>query len=362
MIYRTKFFREELSYGYFERKKSLGALLALGVFLGMLTFSVYFIFQTLTQSVLSDEASFLVQRSYHTTSLLYLSVSYGAFWIYITARFQMVTFSEVYENTWYGLVHQGYSIVPLVFGKLFAQLFGVLLINTAGFVTTLVMSSFLKFPFIPGYLVSMFLIGTFNCTSLLIFAMAASLLIRDIGNARSLFSVGAFLLVVLQIVFGFFTLITNRVSIQHVSALFTESAYLYVDIGLLLLCVFLCILKGSQAARLFHEPLLSEPPALDRTTRDASRRAHRIRGACHPAKREAAFRELPAEEARQSAFVHHVVRARDRRSGDVCHRPCHACVFLCFAGEGNVHHGLYSLYFPILHHGAGGQVQRHRLF
>jgi len=264
MIYRTKFFREELSYGYFERKKSLGALLALGVFLGMLTFSVYFIFQTLTQSVLSDKASFLVQRSYHTTSLLYLSVSYGAFWIYMTTRFQMVTFSEVYENTWYGLVHQGYSIVPLVFGKLFAQLFGVLLINTAGFVTTLVMSSFLKFPFVPGYLVSMFLIGTFNCTSLLIFAMAASLLIRDIGNARSLFSVGAFLLVVLQIVFGFFTLVTNRGSIQHVSALFTESAYLYVDIGLLLLCVFLCILKGSQAARLFHEPLLSEPPALGR--------------------------------------------------------------------------------------------------
>lgn len=264
MIYRTKFFREELSYGYFERKKSLGALIALGVFLGMLTFSIYFIFQTLTQSVISDEAGFLVQKSYHTTSLLYLSVSYAAFWIYITARFQMVTFSEVYENTWYGLVHQGYSIAPLVFGKLFAQLFGVLLMNTAGFLTTLLMSSFLKFPFIPGYLLSMFLVGTFNCASLLIFAMAASLLVRDISNARSLFSVGAFLLVVLQIILGFFTLVTNRNSISLVSALFTKSAYLYVNIALLLVCVGICIVKGSQAARLFHEPLLSEPPVLNR--------------------------------------------------------------------------------------------------
>ena len=81
MIYRTNFLREELNYGYFERKKSIGSLIAFGVFLGMLTFSIYFIFQTLTQSVLSDEASFLVQRSYHTTSLLYLTVSYVVFWI-----------------------------------------------------------------------------------------------------------------------------------------------------------------------------------------------------------------------------------------------------------------------------------------
>ena len=264
MIYRTKFFREELSYGYFERKKSIGALLALGVFLGMLTFSIYFIFQTLSQSVLSDEASFLVQKSYHTTSLLYLAVSYAAFWIYISSRFQMVTFSEVYENTWYGLVHQGYSIVTLVFGKLFAQLFGMLLINTAGFLTTLLMSSFLKFPFIPGYLVSMFLIGTLNCASLLIFAMASSLIVRDISNARSLFSVGSFLLVALQIVLGFFTLVTNRESIMRVCALFTGSVYLYVNIALLFVCVIVCILKGSQAARLFHEPLLSEPPTLGR--------------------------------------------------------------------------------------------------
>ena len=264
MIYRTKFFREELSYGYFERKKSLGSLIAFGIFLGMLTFSIYFILQTLTQSVLSDEASFLVQRSYHTTSLLYLAISYGVIWIYITARFQMVTFSEVYENTWYGLVHRGYSIVTLVFGKLFAQLFGILLINTAGFLSTLVMSSFLKFPLIPGYLVSMFLVSTLNCASLLIFAMASSLIVRDISNARSLFSVGAFLLIALQIILGFFALVTDRDKIMRVSALFTNSAYLYIDLLLLLACVVVCIVKGSKAARLYHAPLLSAPPALGR--------------------------------------------------------------------------------------------------
>lgn len=266
MIYRTNFFREELSYGYFERKKSVGSLLAFGVFLGMLTFSIYFIFQTLTQSVLSDEASFLVQRSYHTTSILYLSVSYAAFWIYITARFQMVTFSEVYENTWYGLVHRGYSIVTLVFGKLFAQLFAILLINTAGFISTLLMSSFLKFPLIPGYLVSMFLVSTLNCASLLIFAMASSLIVRDISNARSLFSVSTFLLIVLQIILGFFSLVTDREKIMRVSALFTSSAYLYLDLFLLLVCVVVCIVKGSAAARLFHAPMLSDPPELGRAS------------------------------------------------------------------------------------------------
>lgn len=264
MIYRTNFLREELNYGYFERKKSIGSLIAFGVFLGMLTFSIYFIFQTLTQSVLSDEASFLVQRSYHTTSLLYLTVSYVVFWIYITSRFQMVTFSEVYENTWYGLVHRGYSIVTLVFGKLFAQLFAILLINTAGFLSTLLMSSFLKFPLIPGYLVSMFLISTLNCASLLIFAMAASLLIRDISNARSLFSVGAFLLIVLQIILGFFAMVTDREKIMRLSALFTGNAYLYLDLILLVVCVAVCIIKGSEVARLYHAPMLSAPPELGR--------------------------------------------------------------------------------------------------
>lgn len=263
MIYRTKFFQEELSYGYFERKQNVGALIGLGVFAGMLAFAVYFILQTLSKSVLSDQASFLVQQSYHTTELLYLAVSYVMIWVYLTSRFQMATFSEVYENSWYGLVHQGYKVVTLVLGKLFAQLFGILVINTAGFLTTLLMSSFLKFPLIPGYLVSMYLVGTFNCASLLIFAMAASLLVREISNARSLFSVGAFLFFALQIMLGFFSLVADRDSIMRVSSLFYKSAYLYVDIGIMIACVFVCVLKGSHIARLYNAPELAELPDLD---------------------------------------------------------------------------------------------------
>jgi hypothetical protein len=152
MIYRTKFFREELRFGVTGRKKNIGSLIALGVFMGMLAFAIYFILQTLTKSVLSDKAKFLVEQSYHTTALLYLAVSYVGFWVYDMARFRAATFSEVYDNTWYALVHQGYRVSTLVFGKLFAQLFGALVMNTVGFLTTLAMSSFLKFPLIPGYL------------------------------------------------------------------------------------------------------------------------------------------------------------------------------------------------------------------
>lgn len=264
MIYRTKFFREELRFGVTGRKKNIGSLIALGVFMGMLAFAIYFILQTLTKSVLSDKAKFLVEQSYHTTALLYLAVSYVGFWVYDMARFRAATFSEVYDNTWYALVHQGYRVSTLVFGKLFAQLFGALVMNTVGFLTTLAMSSFLKFPLIPGYLVSMFLIGTMNAATLLVIAVASSLLQRDPGNARSLFSVGAFLLIVLQIVLGFFTLVTNRESIMRLSALFYESAYLYADIALIIVCVAVCILKGSRIARMFNPPMLTEPPVLGR--------------------------------------------------------------------------------------------------
>ncbi len=263
MIYRTNFFREELSYGYYERKKSLAALILLGAFLGMLTFSIYFVFQTLRQSVLSDAASFLMEKSNHTTALMYTAVSFLAFWIYLSARFQMLTYSEVYENTWYGLVHSGYSIVTLVLGKLLAQLFGILLMYTAGFLTTLLMSAILRFPLIVGYLISLYLAGALNCASLLILAMAASLVVRDISNARSLFSMGALLLIVLQIVLGFFSLVTRRESIIRVSALFVKSAYLYVDLAIMIACVAVSIVKGGKAARIYHEPMLSETPRME---------------------------------------------------------------------------------------------------
>ena len=94
--------------------------------------------------------------------------------------------------------------------------------------------------------------------------MAASLIIRDISNARSLFSVATFLLIVLQIKLGFFSLVSDRDKIMRVSALFTGSAYLYIDLFLIVLCVIICIIKGSEVARLFHAPMFSAPPELGR--------------------------------------------------------------------------------------------------
>lgn len=263
LIHHTGLIKKELDYGYYEQRKSLFQLIGVGVFMGMLAFSLFFVMQTLTRSVLSDEAAFLVDHSYHTTSLLYLIVSYLAFTFYIILRFRAVTYHEVHENTWYGLLHMKYRVSALVLSKLAVQLGSVLIINTAGFLTTLLMSSVLKFPFILGYLVTMFVACSMNCTLLLLFAMTISLFVADLSNARTLFGIGALLLVVLQVATGYYALIADRARISAVSALFTENAFFYLFVLLAGLCLLLSVMRASRIGRLYNPPALKTPPPID---------------------------------------------------------------------------------------------------
>ena len=75
MIYQTNFFEKEFRNAYMQQKFSRKRQLSLGVFLGLVTFALYFCLQTLTESVVMDAAPHLMLPSYFSTLYLYLYVS-----------------------------------------------------------------------------------------------------------------------------------------------------------------------------------------------------------------------------------------------------------------------------------------------
>ena len=262
MIYRMGAIQKELTYGSLKHKNTLLTLVGTGVFAGMLTFSVFFILQSLRRSVLADEAAFFMQESYHTTLLIYLVVSYLGFTLYDIIRFRAMTFNEIYYNIWYTPLHMGYRVQKLVFAKIAVQVGSVLVINTAGFLSTMMMSSVMKFPFVPDYIVSMYIMSCVNSVMLLLFAMTCSLLSRDISNARTLFGLSALIMVSVKVVTGFFAIATSRESLAPVSNLFTQSAYLYIAFALMGACLFVCVYKASTEGRRYHPSMAQDGAAV----------------------------------------------------------------------------------------------------
>ena len=128
MINKISLLKKEISYGYYQKQDGLKELIGFGVFFGMLAFSVYFVMQTLTQSVLTDDAPYFMRPSYFSTTFIYLMVSGIGFLIYFEGKFSQVSFVEVYDNSWYCMTHLKYSVWEMVFSKLLVQIALVLII------------------------------------------------------------------------------------------------------------------------------------------------------------------------------------------------------------------------------------------
>lgn len=261
MIYRVGSIQKELNYGMSKQRSTFSLLAGVGVFEGMLAFSAFFILQTLKRSVLADQASYYMQASYHTTLLIFLGVSYIGTALYNIVRFKAVSFAEVFANVWYAPLHLGYDVKRLVYSKIAVQLVSQYIIMMAGFLTTLAISSVMRFPFVPDYIWSMFFIALINTTALLVITMACSLLFRDISNARTMSGLCALLLVPVHFATGFFSLSVDRTRLSPFSNLFTQSSYVYILAAIICLCIAICVYKGSSEGRRYHPSMAQEGAA-----------------------------------------------------------------------------------------------------
>lgn len=262
MIYKINLLKKELSYGYYQKQDGFKQLVGLGVFFGMLAFSVYFVMQTLTQSVLTDDAPYFMRPSYFSTTFLYLMVSGLGFLIYFEGKFSQVSFAEVYDNSWYCMTHLKYPVWAMVLAKLLAQFMSVLIIYSTGFVVTLLLSSILKFPLVIDFLVSQYFIGLVNATGILILVMLVSMLVRDLANAKSWVSFLTLVTFLLQFPSGFYTITTNMAKMKIFLNLWTDSWYLWMVVGCTFVVMMICIWRGSRLARMFNPPSENGAPSL----------------------------------------------------------------------------------------------------
>ncbi|NLV57494.1 MAG: S26 family signal peptidase [Clostridiales bacterium] len=263
MLYKAGLFRKEWSYAYYENPNGMRTLVALGVFQGMMAFALFFVLQTLRESVLSEKVPYIIETSNFSTIFIYLGLSYLSMTAYFIVRYQNVSYAEVYDNSWYALVHMKYPVGIMVIAKLLAQLAYVLLVYAIGFVVTIGLTSFLKAPFVLPYLISQFLQGAMNLAMLLSITLTVSLSIRDVTNAK--YAIGAFSLAagLLQLPTGYFQIISDRSKMQSLSNLLLPSGGSLYAIGLLVFCavsLIYCIVRAMDIAKRFNPPYDSGIP------------------------------------------------------------------------------------------------------
>ena len=244
MIHKMNLLQKELSYGYYQKQDALKHLIGLGTFLGMLAFSIYFALQTLTVSVLSDDAPYFMRPSYFSTTFIYLAVSGIAFLIYISGKFAQVSFAEVYDNSWYCMAHLKYPVWAMVLTKLFAQTVSALIIYTVGFAVTLLLSSILKFPFIVSYLFSQYFLGLIIAMAIMALAMLLSMYVRDRAIARSCLTFLALVIFLIQIPSGFFNIATDNEIMRNFVNMWTKSWYLWMVVGFISAAIVVCVRRG----------------------------------------------------------------------------------------------------------------------
>lgn len=254
--------KKELSYGYYQKRDGLKQLVGLGIFFGMLAFSLYFVTQTLTQSVLTEETPYFMRSSYFSTVFLYLVVSGVGFLIYFEVKFPQVSFAEVYDNSWYCMAHLKYPVRAMVLAKLFAQTVSVVIMYTTGFVVTLMLSSVLKFPFVIDYLFSQYFLGLTNAVGILVITMLLSMLVRDRSNAKSWVAFLTLIFFLLQFPSGFFAIATNLNAMRNFLSMWTGSWYLWMVVAFATIAMVVCIRRGARLANMFNPPAETGAPRL----------------------------------------------------------------------------------------------------
>lgn len=253
MIYKTGYFRKEMRQAYAEDKAGAKRKLAFALFLGLISFAVFFVLQTLNRSVLSEAAPQIMQASYFSTVYIYIHLALVLSAVYFIVFYDYLFFSELRKNSWYMLIKMGYRPAAMILMKFIALLSSVLLIYSIGFGFVVLLTFFLKYSFIFAYMPTLYLSGLVDLLLLTAFAMTLSLFIRTVTNARYLIAFSAALIPVLKTATGYYGILSNRVTMQDIRNVFAlnRSAFMLVASVLLLACFITSALRAGNLAKYY---------------------------------------------------------------------------------------------------------------
>ena len=264
MIYNTSFLRKEFRSAYMQQKFSRNRQLSMGIFLGIITFAIYFSLQTLKQSVLSDTAPHLLMQSYFSTLYIYLFVALVFNVMFYISNYEYMTFIEIIRNRWYALVQLGYNPVRLIAQKILARFLFQAAIFTVGYIVTIFLSSFLKFPLVPSYIVSLYLMGLIDIEILAAISLTVSLFLKDITNARYITGLLAAGIMVFKAATGYYTILADRTLMTDMTNMFdvTQSVFMAAAAFIILACIIVCLIVGNKLARVYNPVILNRLPEL----------------------------------------------------------------------------------------------------
>lgn len=253
MIYRNNYLRKELRQAYTENKAGTNRKATFALFLGLISFALYFLLQTVQESVLADVVPEIMQPSFFSTLYIYIHMAFLLNIVYFIMYYDYLFFSEIRKNSWYLLVQLRYNPVMMIFSKLFALLISIVMIYTIGFVFMLLLTIFLKYSFILAYMPSLYFAGLTDLLLLSIFTMMISLYAKSLVNARYLILLSGGGILLLKAVLGYYRVLSNRVVMQNIGNLFDiQRSWFLPAAGILVIVTgLICVFRARKVARYY---------------------------------------------------------------------------------------------------------------
>ncbi|MCK9198460.1 MAG: ABC transporter permease, partial [Bacilli bacterium] len=222
---------------------------------------IHYFLKTLYDSVLTEAFPQIMLPSFFSVAFLYTIISFIYFIVYFALYYDFLTFTEIGQNRWYALVKLGYKPTNMILQKILARVIYVFSIYTIGYIFALILTAFLKYPFIISYLLPLYVSGLIDLLFFVSFVLALSIFTRDKVYLRLGMVSGLLITYILRVITGYSAVFTNRSLMQDINNVIS-SWYFYIIIFLILLLTAFCIFAGKKAASRYTPITQIETPLL----------------------------------------------------------------------------------------------------
>lgn len=256
MIYRISYFKKELRQSYTDNKTSRDRKITFALFSGLVSFALYFLLQTLQDTVVAETFPEIMQPSYFSTIYIYIHMSFVLNTVYFIINYDYLFFSEIRKNSWYLLVQMGYDPVRMLAEKLLALFFSVMWTYTVGFALVILLTSFLRYNLVFSYIPALFIAGMVNLILISLITLMISLYTRTVANARYVILASAALIPVFKRITGFYAVISNRVIMQNMFNIFDPGRSWFMPLAaVFIILVFLVsAFRANERAKYYSVP------------------------------------------------------------------------------------------------------------
>jgi signal peptidase I len=253
MIYRNSYFKKEARQAYIDNHIGLRRQIFLALFVGLISFSAFFVLQTLKESVLSDAVPEIMQPSFFSTIYIYIHAAVICAAVYFIAYYDYLFFSEIRRNAWYLLIQMRYHPAVMIAGKIAALFYSMCMFYTAGFAFTVLLTVFLKYTFVFAYMPALYIAGLADIFILTSLSALISLYVKRMEDARLLIAAAAVFIFVFKAFTGAYGILGNRVLMQNLNNLADTSKSWFFPAAavILVLCVAVCVLRARQMAQYY---------------------------------------------------------------------------------------------------------------